>query len=306
MAGKRKRLCSILIGLGICRWFQMGNELIYIDGQEGFISLNIFLEMDFYRYYSAKLHAERLKKNLESYLRNSPKLDYYEVAVTPNSFYLYDVSNEILFTRVLRYYRGFSDKKPLFKRLIVLQISQNHIAREFYLKKVSILDKGIDKLIMKIEHCHSLKSSYYKKKRIKECSLKIKRLKRLKKMNISYESFGEEHMKLIYSIADYIPKKYYFYNEEKFVDESSKYSSDYLILKTFSLSHLAIPYLEQQLQLGRIKFSEDQYNMLLAIKEAMRVRDDNMTFDSYIDDWAGKLLKESKQLGFVEKVKEGM
>lgn len=68
-------------------------------------------------------------------------------------------------------------------------------------------------------------------------------------------------------------------------------------LKTINFLPESISYLQQQNDLGRIFLNHDQLAMLNAFKEVFKVQSDGMTFDSFIDSWAKKLLEDLKNIG---------
>jgi len=90
-----------------------------------------------------------------------------------------------------------------------------------------------------------------------------------------------------------VPKKYFHY-EQLDVDCSCKLMNvDRLSihLNIFSVNTIVIPYLENQSELKRIIFTKEEGAVIKAIKELLKVKDDTVTFDSYIDSWAKRLLR---------------
>jgi hypothetical protein len=110
------------------------------------------------------------------------------------------------------------------------------------------------------------------------------------------------------SVISYLPPKFLSYEKEEHTwrgrydkrgcrfhgVESKDYESNELNIILIKINIKALAWLEQQDELKRINLDEKERALMLSMKEAMKVHDDAVTFDGYIEDWAHKLLNEFK------------
>lgn len=290
---------------------KMSNELVYIDGQEGFVDLdillsyNLFLGSDnikerrndikiikssrgWYVYYDSLVDSPRL------FLEESKALDFVD------RLYWYDIfkgtGNSLKIYMPKRLCKGSQKNFDNSRRLLLLSISRNNIIRE--LSKI-LFDKKIKRISYVISRLQrSSLTEEYKKVKIRPYNSQLVNLLRDKKRMIMSEGLDYD---ILFSLINHIPEKYKVINNEiveyNAVKKGRLWENRYFVryvLNVLRLNTNCIPYLEQQLELGRITLSDDEINYLSALKEAMRIKDENMTFDDYIDNWTDKLLHGDK------------
>ena len=223
----------------------MTNDIVLVNGQEGFIDLEIVDKI---------------------------KIDGREFSLQR--------ANSIINGTLSGHRRKIST--ILKHRFISLQISRNHITREYGAIKY---EKEIKKLTRWLNAMHKIHPGH--RKGINKVRSRLTELKNMKRQSIY--NFDKE---VFETLTKKIPKRYKGEREEQF--DLPWYGRDGMKITVFLkwISHKSIPYLEQQYQLRRIKLSEDEEYMLHAFKEAMRIRDEKTTFTDYIDKWARNLGKE--------------
>lgn len=118
-------------------------------------------------------------------------------------------------------------------------------------------------------------------------------------------SFNDIPEAVFAGVIKFLPVKYVSYEKEvqswygdfTHKGQYSYYAGEQHIQRKLNITLLkinikAIAWLEQQDELNRIELTREERALMVAMKEAMTVHDDNVTFDSYIEDWAHKILKE--------------
>lgn len=273
----------------------MTNDLIFVDGQEGFIDLDFFIQMDISNNY----HRDK------DFLEMSSRTDFRnfdDSKLVKPLIETMDKDRKNGWLRVSSFHKieypfgrisyTNNDGVDLKRKLTVLDISRNNVSREFS-RMSSPYDKTIDYWNTRIEYYRNIKrkngnkKSCYRKEKIEECTRNIRRNFRLKFRN-PWVSDYENEFGLVLRLVRRCPERFCSVFKDVFENENMSTRFDVYLLR---VSSKIIPYLEQQLGLGRISLTEEEKRMLFSLKEAMRVKDNSTTFDSYIDNWAKKLME---------------
>jgi hypothetical protein len=273
----------------------MSKDLIFIDGQEGFVDLDFFIQMDVCNYY-------RTSKDYIKYSIQVPGFTDDSKLLTSFIKKVYDLQNGWLRMKSFHNIEYPFSRSNVFKnssgvdlkrRLTVLDISRNNVSREFS-KFSSSYDSEIDYWNNRIKYYRTLKfswhkkDSYYRKKQIEKCTRQIRKIFILKNKN-PWVSDYEKEFNLVHKLTKKCPEKFSSVYKDVFTTDIVNQRYDVYV---FRVSSQIIPYLEQQVQLGRIELKDDEMVMLKALKEAMRIRDESMSFNDYIDNWTKKLLEK--------------
>lgn len=180
-------------------------------------------------------------------------------------------------------------------RLISLTLSMNAIKQEY-----NKLIRPYDDAIMKLQEAIDINEGHR--------NIKIKLNKTLKRLIYLQEksSCNDIPEQVFASLINLLPPKYVSYKKEehewvgRYTQRGSRIylvqeNPEDLLKKQLNITLIdvnikALSWLEQQDELNRINLSREERALMLSMKESMRVHDDNVTFDSYIEDWAHHLL----------------
>jgi hypothetical protein len=259
-----------------------------IPCQEGYVGLEIMTDfkMKIHGYYSDKYDFEMLCKMLTKLSRRDA--DYFAgILACRNPGKKFSNERNICFS--LR-----ETKKLLDEALF--QFSND------YDPTIAVLQKKMQ------EAETPKKRSYYNDE--------VRKMLRLKSRCVNGGLNQIPTQTVLYSLQKILPKKFCFEKEyemkfplrrtrqvEKRIynpDGTSRLISSYQTvvdpmicnLKTINFLPESISYLQQQHDLGRIFLDHDHLAMLNAFKEVFKVQSEGMTFDSFINSWARKLVED--------------
>jgi hypothetical protein len=236
----------------------MVNDLILIDGQEGFVDLSFLEEW--------KLFINGVNR----------QAGYYTMPII--SF--------------RRHYKNrkedrddnlwMTDKPEDRLAFIGMQISYNNLARIYHK-----IRHNIDERVL------IAKKQMKKAKTMKQRSLFNDKIRQLIKEQNQYDAFVR--FEIIYSLLKKIPEKYYC-RENKIVYVNKRgraydYPYPHIECTILKIKAIAIPYLENQFSLNRIELNYEEQAMIKSMKELLAIKDEDTTFDTYIDKWSERLIK---------------
>jgi hypothetical protein len=228
----------------------MTKDLIFIDGQEGFVDLELL---------------ESWRCFINGTCRES---GYHQIL---NLSFNKDAKGRWV-------YIPFNPAER--NMLISMQISYRNLSRIYY-EVVNNFDNRIAALRKKFERARNpvIKAKW---------NDAIRHV--LKEMN---QSDADVDFGVINSLLEKLPKKFYERRTQRIrLKIFSNVDALFLECDVLKIRVVAIPYLECQYGLGRIKLNWQEIAMVKSMKELLKIKDDVSTFDSYIDKWTERLIHE--------------
>lgn len=248
---------------------EAGKELVFVDGQEGFVSLNIPLKIA-HGYSYTLVNKEGIKTMFEN-----------ETVVYPFNI----IPCNLAFpAHILKY-------------LTVMTISMNYIRREYnkiikpYARAIEALENAIE-----LNKGHPVIISRFNK----EISRLLYLQRKSSVLNIPRE--------VVDSFIARIPSRYFrYYDERKEWKTRQSDNTYFFVTSMLEIRVQALAFLEQQVELKRFVLSKEESALLMGMKEAMCVHDDASSFDDYLHKWSlqirGVSEEEYKQVTDAEKEK---
>ncbi len=170
---------------------------------------------------------------------------------------------------------GYKQSK-LSRSLTLFSITYNFILRKVEEK---INNQTLDKMkerFWRLRTRHGNRSKYLTRLRRKILFQKLENEKVAGR--IIKNSFGD--------LFNLLPERY-----RGVKDDAIQYYSITFLLKSALINAKGLSYLEQQNDLGRINLNDDSLILLQSLKDLMSYRQENATFDDYINNWIKELLK---------------
>ena len=178
-----------------------------------------------------------------------------------------------------RYYKN-EEVSAFRKKIIVLRINESSILVEYnnlnnpYQKMAEKIKKEMDNYMVGLKNPQESSKLYAMNKELR------------KNMKKSKESRYEGNLHVLYELVNKVPQKFYSTDEEHFT-----YKEYFFNYKVLTIRVQIIPYVIQQVELGNMVVTKEEMNMVKALQEVMRVKDEKVTFDSYINEWVKRLLR---------------
>lgn len=226
-------------------------SLVIIGGQENYMDIELFM-------------------GLEIIANDGRILERFDTFGKPPSFKEIKIEPEILSRNNSMY-----TQSSLSRKMTILSINYNFIINEI-MKRMD--DGKMDELQIKF---YKFRTKY---------GFKSKYTIRLKR-KIIYQKLNNDRkaeMILNYTFGNLyeaLPDRY------KRIDEGRMdLGFGHSLLKSIIINTKGLAYLEQQHDLKRIKLDDNSLLLLNALKEFMRFRNEDETFDDYLDSWIKRLI----------------
>jgi hypothetical protein len=239
----------------------MVNDLILIDGQEGFVDLSLIEEW--------AIKEERTITQYNGY-------SFKELKTKESGHHTIPVISFQKDNKHRAWGCYVTDNPSDRLMLIGMQISYKNLARIFH----------------KISHEIDERTKKFKDKmnKAKTMTTRAKYNNLIRKLIKEEEQYAEDYFRIIYRLLSKLPVKYHS-KEKIIIPLRGRGDNPYLECSIIKIKTIAIPYLESQFLLKRIELDKQEQDMVKSMKELLSIKDDETTFDTYIDKWAERLIK---------------